>query len=123
MHEMGIAMEIMKVAVDSIPAEMRRAKVKALNVRIGKLSGVVPESLRFCFDIMVQDTPFAGVKLNIEEVPIQARCRECGAVTIIKTAHFACLQCRGVKLEVISGQELFVTSLELAEPEVASSAS
>ena len=123
MHEMGIAAEIVRVAMESIPEDMRGAKLEALNVKIGKLSGVVPESLRFCFDVTVKDTPFDGVRLNIEEVPIQVRCRDCNAISVIETAHFVCGQCKGGKLEVIAGRELMVTSLELADPKEAPSAS
>ncbi|MFB3813393.1 MAG: hydrogenase maturation nickel metallochaperone HypA [Terriglobales bacterium] len=115
MHEMGIALEILNVAMAAIPPDMRDAKVEALNIKVGKLSGVVPQSLRFCFDVAVSDTPFAGVRLNIEEVPIEVECRDCGARMIIETAHFVCRGCQGARLELISGRELLVTSVEVAD--------
>lgn len=112
MHEMGIALQILEVAMAAIPAEMKEVKVAVVNVKIGKLTAVVPDSLRFCFDIAIQDTPLAGARLNIEEIPVVAKCRDCGAGMLIEKPYFACGQCRSVKLDVISGRELMVTSLE-----------
>ena len=116
MHEMGIALQILNVALAAIPAEMADVKVEVLNIKVGKLTAVVPQSLRFCFDVASQDTPLAGARLVIEEVPIEAECRDCGARVIIEKAYFVCERCQGKQLDVISGRELIVTSLELAEP-------
>ena len=115
MHEMGIALQILTVALAAIPAEMADVKVEVLNIKVGKLTAVVPESLRFCFNIASQDTPLAGARLSIEEVPIEVECRDCGARMIIERAYFVCGKCQGRQLDVISGRELIVTSLELAD--------
>ncbi len=58
MHEMGIAMQIIEIAVASIPDDLNNAQIKRVNLKVGKLSAVVPESLHFCFQIAAQDTPF-----------------------------------------------------------------
>ena len=74
MHEMGIAMEIVDIAKASIPAEMKGARIQRVNLQVGKLSAIVADSLRFCFDLVVKDTPLEGAELAIEEVPVVARC-------------------------------------------------
>lgn len=118
MHEMGIALQLIDIAIAAIPAEMRNVKVEVLNIRVGKLTAVVPGSLRFCFDIASQDTCLAGARLNIEEVPIEARCRNCGASMTIEESLFTCGHCKSGKLDIIAGRELMVTSLELADPSI-----
>ena len=79
MHEMGIAMEIVEIAIASIPVGMQGQKVERVNLKIGKLSAVVPESLRFCFEIVAKGTPLCNAELNIEEVPVVVRCRGCNS--------------------------------------------
>lgn len=118
MHEMGIALQLIDIAIAAIPADMTNVKVEAVNIRVGKLTAVVPDSLRFCFDIASQDTCLAGARLNIEEVPIEATCRNCGASVTIEKALFACGQCQSGRIDVVTGRELMVTSLELADPSI-----
>ena len=77
MHEMGIALQILKIATDAIPAEAKSIPVKKVNIQVGKLTAVVPESLRFCFDVAIKDTPLNGAELSIEELPIRGRCPKC----------------------------------------------
>jgi len=81
MHEMGIALEIIDIVKDHLPADKPAVKVERVNVQIGKLSAIVADSLRFCFDIAIQDTPVAGAKLIIEEVPVATRAPTAGPST------------------------------------------
>jgi len=91
--------------------------VRAVNVQVGKMTAVVPESLRYCFEIVSRDSPLAGSELSIEEVPVRVSCLECGETTLIEEPRFACGGCGGVELELISGRELSVTSIEVDERE------
>jgi len=113
MHEMGIAMEIVKISRDSIPPHMTDARVERVNVRIGKLSAVVPQSLRFCFEMAVKDTPLDGAELAIEEVPVVAQCRDCHHSWTITGPAFFCEKCKSGKVDLLSGQELDIVSIEL----------
>jgi hydrogenase nickel incorporation protein HypA/HybF len=115
MHEMGIALEIIDIATASIPPEARFAKVERVNLKIGKLSAVVPDSLRFCFDIVSKETPLAGAELAIEETPVVARCKDCGARWTIAEAVFTCQTCESGSLEILSGRELDIVSIEIAQ--------
>lgn len=112
---MGIAQKIVEIAVGAIPAGLAGAPVEAVHLRVGKLTAVVPESLRFCFEVIARDTPLAGARLEIEEVPVVARCESCGAQSQIDEPPFVCSECLCGRLEFISGRELLVQSIELAE--------
>jgi len=70
MHEMGIALQIIEIATASIPPDAGDVRVEKVNLKIGKLAAVVADSLRFCFEIAVKDTPLDGAELNIEELPV-----------------------------------------------------
>jgi hydrogenase nickel incorporation protein HypA/HybF len=116
MHEMTIAMRIVEISSSAIPARLKGIQVEAVNVQIGKLTAVVPESLRYCFDIVSRDSPLAGAELRIEEIPVQVLCLECGETSTIEAPPFACCGCGGVSLDALSGRELSVTSIEVADP-------
>ncbi|MEW6076762.1 MAG: hydrogenase maturation nickel metallochaperone HypA [Thermodesulfobacteriota bacterium] len=115
MHEMGIAMQIVDIAVSSIPAGAKNPKVAKVNLRAGKLTAIVPASLTFCFDIATQGTPLAGATLSIEEIPVVVRCKSCGNEWTVTTPNFICGKCQGGQVDIISGRELDIVSLELAD--------
>jgi len=112
---MGIALQIIDIAAASIPPDLRSARVERVNLKIGKLSAVVADSLRFCFDIASKDTPLAGAELAIEETPVVARCKDCDARWTIAEPVFTCQACNSGALEILSGRELDIVSIEIAE--------
>jgi hydrogenase nickel incorporation protein HypA/HybF len=115
MHEMGIAMEIVNIAAASIPADMKGARVQRVNLQVGKLSAVVPDSLRFCFDLVVKDTPLEGAELSIEELPVVARCKDCRTQWTVTEPVFSCQACRSGAVDILSGRELDITSIEIED--------
>jgi hydrogenase nickel incorporation protein HypA/HybF len=122
MHEMGIAMQIVEIATSAIPKEAEGIPVEVVNLKIGKLAGVVPESLTFCFNFASQDSALAGAKLHIEEVPIVARCQDCDAQSVIAKPPFTCHECESGNLDILSGRELNISSIELADSDEAAPA-
>ncbi|MFH1102258.1 MAG: hydrogenase maturation nickel metallochaperone HypA [Pseudomonadota bacterium] len=117
MHEMGIALEILEIVKASIPPNMKGANVLSIKLRVGKLAAVVPDSLRFCFEIITQETPLSEARLEIEEVPVVARCKHCHSSWEIKEPAFACPLCGSGSIEILSGRELDIDSIEIEEPE------
>ena len=115
MHEMGIAIQIAEIATASIPAEMKAARVARVNLRVGKFAAIVPTSLKFCFEIVAKDTALAGSELHIEEIPVVVRCRDCQAQWTIEEPAFQCQACQSGSIDIISGRELDIESIEIAE--------
>jgi len=115
MHEMGIATEIVRIAIESIPADMTAPRVVRINLKVGQLAAVVPDSLRFCFDIAAKESPVDGAELNIKEVAVSARCRSCQHRWQVAEPVFICPECNGDTIEMLSGRELDIESIELAE--------
>ncbi|MFP4446044.1 MAG: hydrogenase maturation nickel metallochaperone HypA [Desulfosudaceae bacterium] len=117
MHEMGIALQIIDIATAAIPPERQPCQVEKVHLKIGKLSAVVVSSLTFCLEIATRETPLEKAAISIEEVPVVARCRECGHEWQIEQAVFTCPACASGSLAIISGRELEVTSIEIEEAE------
>ncbi|MGD9285992.1 MAG: hydrogenase maturation nickel metallochaperone HypA [Desulfobacterales bacterium] len=115
MHEMGIALQIIEIATESIPADAGEVRVERINLNIGKLAAVVPDSLKFCFNVAVKQTPLEGAKLVIHELPVTARCRDCDLQWTLTSPAFTCDNCSSGSLEILSGRELDIESIEISE--------
>ncbi len=117
MHEMGIAMEIIKIAMASIPPDLKNGRVERVNLKVGKLTAIVPDSLRFCFDIVSKDTPLCDATIHIEEIPIVVRCSHCNDEYPIDEAIFTCRTCHSGAVSIVSGRELDIHSIEMVDAE------
>lgn len=115
MHEMGLALEIIDIAKASIPDDMPGAQVKRVNLKVGRLSAVVPDSLHFCFSVASKDTPLANAQLVIDQVPVVGRCQQCRAEFTIDQPVFTCPECQHPGVEILSGRELDIESIEIEE--------
>lgn len=110
MHELGLTREIVEVVTERAAG----AKVTRVVIEIGKLSAVLPDAVRFCFDLCCEDTPLAGATLEILETPGRARCAACGAEMVLESPVGRC-DCGSLDLDWISGQELRIRSMEVME--------
>jgi hydrogenase nickel incorporation protein HypA/HybF len=115
MHELGIALQIVKIAQGAIPDGLEGVRVERVHLNIGKLSAVVPDSLRFCFGVATRKTRLEGAELVINEIPAMARCRECGHEWITDGFVFNCPSCQCTGINMISGRELAVESIEVKD--------
>lgn len=115
MHEMGIALQIVEIATASLPQDLKDIRVEKINLKIGKLAAVVPSSLRFCFEVVTKDTLFSGSELNIEAVAVVVQCRQCGSRWTVEGPDFSCKTCQNGAVDIFSGRELEITSLEVTE--------
>jgi hydrogenase nickel incorporation protein HypA/HybF len=119
MHEMGIALQILNIVQQSLPpGELLR--VKAIHLRVGKLTAIVPGSLTFCLEVVAKDSVAEGAEVVFNEVPVVVECQECHEETEIAEPPFACGKCGSGKVNVLSGREMIVESIEVEEaaPEV-----
>jgi len=109
MHELGIAQQIVEIAVEGSGG----ARIRRIVLEVGQLAAVLPEALRFCFEAASEGTEAEGAALEIVEVPGRARCRACGAELALARPFGRC-GCGGTDLDWSSGEELRVRELEVA---------
>jgi hydrogenase nickel incorporation protein HypA/HybF len=117
MHELSIARSVAQIA--SRHAGGRR--VHRVELRVGHLRQVVPSALAYAFDVVTAGTPVAGAELVIVSVPVQVRCRGCGAETVIEAFPVRCERCGGLDVEIVAGEELLVDAIEVSDDEPAKS--
>jgi hydrogenase nickel incorporation protein HypA/HybF len=111
MHEMSIAQSLLDIVLQE-SQQHQVTRVLALYLKIGELSAVETESLRFCFDLIARGTPVEGARLDIEEVPITCRCRVCGCRFRAQELDFNCPACKANEVDMVSGRELSLESFE-----------
>jgi len=109
MHELGITQEIIAI----VSERAQGASVKRIVLEIGKLSAVLPDAVRFCFDLCSEGTPAQGAQLEIIETPGRARCRQCAADVVLERPFGQCA-CGSTDLEWLAGEELKIKEMEVA---------
>ena len=108
-HELAITESV----VDAVLEKTGEQVVVGVRLEIGRLSGVVPDSVRFCFELVAAGTPVENARLEIEEPPGLARCRTCEADLVMTDSILLC-PCGSADLEVYGGQQLRILSVEVA---------
>ena len=113
MHEFSIMQSALETAAQKTAAS-GATRIHRLKVRVGKLSGVVPEALRFAFDGLKDDSLAAGAELEIEEVPAVCWCAHCSAEFETSDLTYKCPRCHQPGGELRRGLELELASLEIS---------
>lgn len=111
MHEMSIAQSLLDIVLEEA-GRHGVEKVRVIRLQVGDLAAVVPESLSFCFDLLSEGTVAAGSEIQIERVPVVARCPECDVRFEVESNIFLCPRCNGPALELVSGRELSILNIE-----------
>ena len=111
MHELSVAHAVVSTVVDALPSPAPR--VTQVRLRIGELSGIVPQALEFAYDVAAQDTPLADAALVIERTPVVIACPTCGPQQLSGTRDFRCPQCEQPCGDVIGGKELEILDVTL----------
>jgi len=114
MHELSIAQEIISIAEHYYSSD-ENEHVKSIKVKIGKLQNVLPDSLEFCFNALIQNSKMENAKMVIEHIPIKLECNSCADISEQEGFLFACPKCGSSSITVISGNELTVSELEFED--------
>ena len=109
MHELGITRNIVSI----VREHAKGNPIKRVSLEIGKLSAVMPDAIRFCFDVCSKDTELAEANLEIIETPGYFRCRDCFSESAFDNFFGHCT-CGSRNLECISGEELKIKEMEFA---------
>jgi hydrogenase nickel incorporation protein HypA/HybF len=112
MHEMDIAQSILDITLDNA-AQHSAKQVTKIQLLIGKMTGVEPDALHFCFDVLAAGSIAAQATLEIVLVPLVVSCRDCGNQFTVERYRFHCEACGSAQLDILSGRELRVEHLEV----------
>lgn len=110
-HELSLSGAI----VNTVVKHAAGRRVSVVNLRVGRLRQVVPDTLEFYFGFTASGTVCDGARLMQEVVPAVLRCEACDAQWEIDFPVFRCISCGGAAVEVVSGQEFEVESIDVEE--------
>ena len=114
MHELGIAASILE-SVEKEAARHPGAHICKVGVKIGELSGVDRDALQFGFDVLVKDTPFEPLALELELFPRMQRCPKCAYDFHMEDFDPRCPLCAEFATQCISGDELDIAFMEVED--------
>jgi hydrogenase nickel incorporation protein HypA/HybF len=111
-HEFSLTLNLIEIAED----QARRAgasSIVGLSVKIGMLSGVVPDAIKFAFDACARGTLAEGASLEIIDVQAIGRCHQCSEECRMESLIDACPNCGSFALDILQGQEMTLTEMEI----------
>lgn len=111
MHELSICKSI----ADIVERNAAGRAVRTVHLQVGQLRQIVPDTLVYCWSLVCEETPLAGVELAVDHVPAGFRCLACDHEQVIVEMDFTCGSCGGHDVKIVAGEEFLITSLDLAE--------
>ena len=115
MHEASLMGNLLTIAEESLSG-YNVTKINCLNIKAGKLANILPDALIFAFQSLAE-APFAGARLEIEVLPITARCLDCGAEYQSMDIPLVCPDCGSNMAAIISGSEVYLDSIDFDQEE------
>lgn len=113
MHEFGVMQDALAIALERAESQGAR-RIHRIHLRVGTLSGVVPEALAMAFEVVAQGSMAEGGTLDIEEIPLACACHSCGLEFRPPDFDYQCPGCDAPASEVVRGRELELTSVEFS---------
>jgi len=110
-HELSLCQAI----ADTIGERGGGRELVRVSVRIGHLRQVVPDSLQFSWQLLTEGSDLDGCRLEVEYVAAVVRCRACEAETTLDMPILACGSCGGVDVELRSGEEFLIASIDVSQ--------
>lgn len=111
MHELALCQAI----VDTVSRHADGRRVERVEVRIGHFRQVVPDSLLFSWELLVDGTELDGCTLAIDHVPAVVECHGCHGTTSLDLPILVCGACGGTDVELVSGEEFLIASIDRAK--------
>ncbi|MEE4312515.1 MAG: hydrogenase maturation nickel metallochaperone HypA [candidate division KSB1 bacterium] len=111
MHELSIAESIISIVLGEMSSH-DMTKVDVIKLRIGEMRQVVADSLLFGFECLTKNTPLENARIEIENIPVTARCVKCKSEFQLKNWLSDCPVCKQSDVEIISGKELEIAEFE-----------
>ncbi len=114
MHELPVTENLLEITLRHA-GQANAKKVTDLYLVIGQLSSIIDDSIQFYWDIVSQDTIAEGALLHFRRIPTRMMCRACGHQYSPSGDDFACPECQSTQIQITSGDEFFLESINIDE--------
>jgi hydrogenase nickel incorporation protein HypA/HybF len=114
MHELPVTQNIINICIEE--AEKNDAKsIDKINIVVGALSDVVPESIHMYFELLAKGTILQGCILNVKKVKARLLCKDCGFEEEMNKRGFICSSCKSENVKILGSSQLYIESMEVSE--------
>lgn len=114
MHELSVAQNIIEIVTEHA-RKHNATSVSEVELTIGTISGVIPETLEFAMDVCVKNTLLEGAKIKMEIIKAKSRCLSCQQEFDMEDIYMICPHCGSMRYEIIQGKELKVKSIKIED--------
>lgn len=115
MHELSVALDLLE-GVQQTATRDGIDRILAVHVRVGALSGIAPEALKFSWELATAGTVAAGSVLRIEAVPLVVFCESCAQERAPRASSgLVCPSCGSACPAIVRGRELQLVAMEVPE--------
>lgn len=112
MHELAVTESILEIALRH--AEQSNARqILSLYLVIGEFSSIVDESVQFYWDLVADNTPAMGARLNFRRIPAEMECQACGVSYAPSRDQLTCPQCGSVQVKLVRGDEFYLEAIDI----------
>lgn len=113
MHEMGLMAEMVNLLAESAK-EHQVGRINKVKLIVGKMTNALPDALLLAFDVYKEQELFSpSAILDIEEKETIGHCGSCGETFPVSDNFlFICPACHGLRIEIVSGRELYIENYE-----------
>jgi hydrogenase nickel incorporation protein HypA/HybF len=112
MHEVALMTNLLDT-VEKVARREACGPVRTIHIRIGELSGVNVDALRFAFDVLRKGTVSEESTLECEIVPLVVRCGDCGDEFNPRELVFRCRACGSARIDVVTGREMEIDHIDV----------
>ena len=115
MHELSIVEALIEQVKREIERSGHGGRIQRLDLRVGRLSGVNCDSLRFAFELLSTDTILERAEIHIDQPKAVTHCHDCDAKVELDELEIKCPKCDSPNITIEGGQELLLESIELED--------
>ena len=114
MHEIGIVQSTLELAA-RCARDAGARRISEIRMRVGRMTGVVPEAIEHAFAVLRQGTIASEAVLTIDYVSGRAWCHGCSVEFAVDGLLSECPTCCETSFDLRAGQELELVSLEVVD--------
>lgn len=112
MHELSVTQNILEIALRHAN-EAGAQRIVSLELAIGELTSIVPDSVQFYWEIIAKDTIAEAATLNFKRLPAELLCLDCQTRFCPTEDVFTCPACASAKVQVVAGREFFLEAIQV----------
>ena len=116
MHELTITESLLRTVEEEI-RRYKATRVSEIRIVMGAINAFVPECIEEYFNLMSDDTPAKGAKLVFKIQPAILKCRDCDGKFEMEYNRLKCKFCHGINVDIVSGKEFYIESLDIETDE------